>query len=77
MPAGGPPGAGIAWGPPGGTSQRRCVLKRRLAVLALSAGVMSGLFAGFATSANATSLPALCVREPTPIGQIQIGYCPT
>lgn len=51
-------------------------MRRRIAALAVAASVCSGLGVVFAQSAGATTLPALCVRQPTPLGQIQIGYCP-
>lgn len=47
-------------------------MKRRLAVLTLSVGMFSGLFAGVATSANAVTVPPLCLRY----GLLQVGYCP-
>lgn len=53
-----------------------CQMRRRLAALTVIVGAFSILGVGVAQSAGATTLPALCVRQPTPIGQIQIGYCP-
>ena len=47
-------------------------MKKRLAVLALSVGMCTGLFAGFAASADAVTVPPLCVHA----GLLQVGYCP-
>ena len=47
-------------------------MKRRLAVLTLSVGIFTGLFAGLAASANAVTVPPLCLHD----GLLQVGYCP-
>jgi hypothetical protein len=49
-------------------------MRKRLAVFAFALSACSLLGLGLAGASRATA-PA-CVRQPTPLGQLQVGYCP-
>ena len=51
-------------------------MKRKMAVLAVSFGALAGFSVAVTGAAHATTVPAVCVHQPTAFGQIEVGYCP-